>query len=88
MGSAQGRGRASPRSRRRGARDLATGRARRTVEDYEWALTYHLLPHFADHRLSEITIEEVDRYEASKLREGRLEPAQINKTLVRLAQVL
>jgi integrase len=60
----------------------------RTVEDYEWALTYHLLPHFADHRLSAITIEEVDRYKSAKLREGKLEPAQINKTLTRLAQVL
>jgi len=51
-------------------------------------LSHHLLPHFADHRLSAITIEEVDAYNAAKLREGRLEPAQINKTLVRLAQVL
>jgi hypothetical protein len=32
--------------------------------------------------------EEVDGYKAAKLREGRLEPGQINKTLVRLAQVL
>ena len=60
----------------------------RTVEDYQWALSHHLLPHFAEHRLSEITIEEVDAYKAAKLREGNLGAAQINKTLVRLGQVL
>jgi integrase len=60
----------------------------RTVEDYEWALTHHLLPHFAQHRLSEISIAEVDRYKAAKLREGKLSPAILNKTLTRLAQVL
>jgi integrase len=60
----------------------------RTVEDYRWALSHHLLPHFADHRLTDITIETVDAYKSEKLREGRLGAAQINKTLVRLAQVL
>jgi integrase len=60
----------------------------RTVEDYQWALSYHLLPYFADHRLNEIAVEAVDRYKAAKLREGKLAPAQINMTLVRLAQVL
>ena len=42
--------------------------APRTVEDYMLALTHHLLPFFAKHRLSEITAREVDRYKASKLR--------------------
>jgi integrase len=60
----------------------------RTVRDYCWALELHLLPHFARHRLDEITIEEVDRYKAAKLREGRLAPNAINKTLTRLAQIL
>jgi integrase len=60
----------------------------RTVEDYRWALTHHLLPFFYRHRLSQITIEEVDRYRAAKLREGRLSPVIVNKTLTRLAQVL
>src|SRR2546422_7124771 len=32
----------------------------RTLEDYRWALSYHLLPFFNSHRLSEITIREVD----------------------------
>lgn len=60
----------------------------RTVDDYYWALTNHLLPFFATHRLSEITIAEVDRYRAAKLREGRLSAAIINKTLTRLTQIL
>jgi Phage integrase, N-terminal SAM-like domain len=43
--------------------------APRTAEDYELALTHHLLPFFAEHRLSEITAREVDRYKAVKVRE-------------------
>jgi len=58
------------------------------VEDYRWALTLHLLPFFDRHRLSEISIAEVDRYRAQKLREGVLGPASVNKTLTRLAQIL
>jgi integrase len=60
----------------------------RTIKDYEWALSYHLLPFFKDHALAQITIEEVDRYKAAKLREGNLAPAQISKTLKRLSQIL
>jgi integrase len=60
----------------------------RTVEDYTWALADHLLPFFHRHRLSEITIAEVDRYRADKLREGRLGPTSLNKTITRLAQIL
>ncbi len=37
----------------------------RTVADYEWALSYHLLPFFHYHHLPEITIAEVDRYSVS-----------------------
>lgn len=59
-----------------------------TVNDYRWALTYHLLPWFKDYRLSEITIEEVDRYAAAKQREGVLSNNSINKTLTRLSQIL
>jgi len=62
--------------------------APKTVKDYTWALSYHLLPFFADYRLSQIDAELVDRYKAVKAREGKLCPAQINKTLKRLAQVL
>jgi Phage integrase, N-terminal SAM-like domain len=41
-----------------------------TRVDYGWQLTNHLLPFFKDHRLSQITIAEVDRYRAAKLREA------------------
>lgn len=60
----------------------------RTVTDYEWALSYHLLPHFAKRSLDEITIVEVDRYKTAKLAEGKLGAAQINKTLKLLAQIM
>ena len=69
--------------------------ARRTVEDYRWALSHHLLPFFRKHRLSQITIAEVDGYRASKLREREqrlvdrpLSNCSINATLSVLAQVL
>jgi integrase len=77
---------------------LATRRhefAARTVEDYELALTHHLLPFFKDHRLTEITAQEVDRYKAAKVREREQELVErplsnrtINKTLTRLGQIL
>ena len=60
----------------------------RTRQDYAWALSYHLLPFFKRRRLSQITVAEVDRYRAEKLKEGRLGALSINKTLVRLAQIL
>ena len=62
--------------------------APRTVDDYKWALTEHLLPYFAGHALTEITIEEVDRYKKMKTTEGRLSPLSLNKTLTRLSQIL
>jgi integrase len=51
----------------------------RTRIDYEWQLTHHLLPFFARHRLSEITVEEVDRYRNSKVREAEDIAAAINQ---------
>ena len=69
--------------------------AARTVEDYELALSHHLLPFFKDHRLSEITAHEADRYKAAKVREREqgevkrpLSNRTINKTLTRLGQIL
>jgi integrase len=75
-----------------------------TAEAYRWHLTHHLLPFFRQHRLSEITIEEVDRYRQHKVRERDLLRARraagedigcrplsnetINKTIVRLGQIL
>lgn len=44
----------------------------RTRVDYRWRLTDHLLPHFAKHRLSAITVEEVDRYRRAKVRESQV----------------
>jgi integrase len=59
-----------------------------TLADYEWQLTHHLLPFFAEHRLSQITIAEVDRYRQLKVAEGALSATSINKTITRLAQIL
>ena len=59
-----------------------------TAEDYRWALSHHLLPFFAEHRLSQITVREVDRYKSGKVAEGRLGMATINKTMTRLGQIL
>ncbi len=60
----------------------------RTAENYEWQLVHHLLPFFAKHRLSQITVQEVDRYRQRKVAEGRLSVTSINKTATRLAQIL
>jgi integrase len=60
----------------------------KTVSDYQWALSYHLLPHFAEQRVAAITAVDVDRYKAAKLAEGRIAGAQVNKTLRLLAQIL
>jgi integrase len=64
------------------------GWAERTIADYRWALSHHLLPHFANRKLDAISIEEVDKFKAAKLREGTLAPAQVNKCLKRLSQIL
>jgi integrase len=60
----------------------------KTQTDYRWRLEAHLLPHFAEHLLSQITVAEVDRYKAAKLVEGRLSGESINKTLKLLAAIL
>ena len=62
--------------------------AENTVKDYRWQVCDHLLPFFAHHRLSQITVAEVDRYSQSKLRHSSLGPESINKTLTRLGQIL
>ena len=64
------------------------GLRRTRLLDYEWQLTKHLLPYFAEHALSEITIAEVDRYRQLKVREGAISATSINKTIQRLAQIL
>ncbi|HEX3242842.1 MAG TPA: site-specific integrase [Solirubrobacterales bacterium] len=60
----------------------------KTITDYKWALELHLLPFFKDYRLTDIGVEDVDRYRAGKLKEGKLAPNAVNKTITRLAQVL
>jgi hypothetical protein len=59
-----------------------------TVADYEWQLRVHLLPFFKDHRLSRITVAQVDAYREAKVSEDVLSAASINKTLTRLGQIL
>jgi integrase len=44
-----------------------------------------LLPFFAEYRVAAISVQDVDRYKAAKL---RLAAAQINKTIKRLAQII
>lgn len=60
----------------------------RTVADYEWCFSHHLLLYFKSYRLDEIDIAAVDAYKALKVREGNLGAAQINKTLKALAMVI
>jgi integrase len=60
----------------------------RSAESLKWALSYHLLPFFKDHRLSQITAQEVDRYKTAKLAEGVLSANSINRTLARLSEIL
>lgn len=62
--------------------------AARTIEDYTWCLSNHLLPFFKDHLLSEITVREVDRYKTGKAVEGSLSPNSINKTLSLLSTLM
>ena len=59
-----------------------------TVLDYTWQISNHLLPFFHRHSLSQITVAEVDRYRAHKVKEGRLSAESINKTITRLGQIL
>jgi integrase len=60
----------------------------RSVDSLRWALSYHLLPFFKSHLLAEITVQDVDRYRAFKVKEGALSANSINRTLARLAEVL
>jgi integrase len=64
------------------------GLGERTVEYYTWALSNHLLPFFQRHQLKQISVEEVDRYRTTKVRQRELSNNSINKTLTVLGQVL
>jgi integrase len=50
------------------ARELE-GLAPKTIVDLRWSLSNHLLPHFADFRLSTITPQAIDRFKVEKVRE-------------------
>jgi integrase len=60
----------------------------KTVASYRWQLSDHLLPHLASLPVTAIKAEVVDAYKATKLREGRIGPNQINKTLGTLSRIL
>jgi integrase len=66
----------------------ADGLKPKTIDNYRWALSYHLLPFFKDYRVSQITVRDVDEYKTAKAREGVLGANAINSTLTRLAQIL
>lgn len=51
--------------------DAEAGWGERTKVDYRWRLSNHLLPYFAKHRLTAISVEEVDRYRRQKVRESQ-----------------
>ena len=60
----------------------------KTIKDYRWALSHHLLPYFAAMEVAAITPANIDGYKAAKLSEGTIAGPQINKTLRLLAQIL
>jgi integrase len=75
-----------------GGRRARSRLTQRGIDDLEWRLSNHLLPHFArklgNPRLSEITVADVDRYRLEKVKAGRLGPVSINKTLATLSAIL
>lgn len=60
----------------------------RSRADVKWALEVHLFPYFADKPLTEITIEDVDRYARAKKKEGRLRNNSVNKTIAYASTVM
>lgn len=48
----------------------------KTIGNYRWQLSNHLLPFFAEMAVNEIGPEDVDRYKAQKLRGGRTARAE------------
>jgi len=59
-----------------------------TLDHLRWALTEHLLPHFAALTLDRITIAEVDRYVRAQARKGKIAASSINRTVSVLGSVL
>jgi integrase len=52
---------------------------KRTYEFYAWALTHHLLPYFANWRLSEIDVEAVDAYRGFKVSQAEQRKAAVRR---------
>lgn len=47
----------------------AEGLAAKTLSDFRWSLTLHLLPYFADYPVSAISVRVIDAYKTDKARE-------------------
>lgn len=58
------------------------------MQAYRNELVGHLLPFFAAHLISQITVAEVDRYREHKLREGVIGASYLNATITRLGAIL
>jgi integrase len=58
-----------------------------TYESYDSVLRMHLLPVFGTMDPAKITLEDVQRYVATKQQEGRVQPKTINNTLVPLKEM-
>ncbi len=59
-----------------------------TASNYRNGLTNHLLPFFAEHHLSQITIKEVDRYRQEKVREAADIAAAAEQSKPRMVEIL
>lgn len=59
-----------------------------TRERYRDCLELHIVPFLGEMQLDKIAVADVDRYKAARLRDGKLAPATINKTLVLLSSML
>ena len=65
------------------------GLSERSVADLrDWRLREHVLPFFADYRLDEIGVEDVDRFRIRLKRSGRLSNASINKMVATVASIM
>jgi integrase len=66
---------------------VARGLKQTTAETYRYAVEGHLVPFFGRRRLADISPEAIDRYVASKIREG-LSPKTVNNHLLTLRVML
>jgi integrase len=65
------------------------GLSERSIRDLrDWRLREHILPFFAEFRVDEIGVEDVDRFRRTLVRGGRLSPASVNKQISTTAAIL